>query len=123
MTKSKSKAKKSSVSQIYDKYYGPNGKYAKKKAQNDEQKARLIQAVKEKQAARPDGSTVSRNQMMIQAKEKGIRNFRILNKAELTEILKPDTSQERAKEIVDTAVSRWKSGWGTKSQNKEQTNV
>ena len=55
----------------------------------------------------------SRNELMLEAKARGIKNFRILNKQELVEILKDETTQERANEIVAGAVARWKNGWGT----------
>lgn len=64
----------------------------------------------------------SRNELMLEAKAKGIKNFRILNKQELVEILKDGTTQERASEIVAGAVTRWKNGWGTgKRREKIQT--
>ena len=53
----------------------------------------------------------SRNDLMFEAKAKGIKNFRILNKAELTEILAEGTSQDRINEIVSAAKIRWQSGW------------
>jgi len=55
----------------------------------------------------------SRNELMLEAKARGVKNFRILNKQELAEILKDGTTQERANEIVAGAVARWKNGWGT----------
>lgn len=60
-------------------------------------------------------SGLSRNQLMLEAKKRGIKNFRVMNKAELSEIVggaKPD----RIAEIQKEAVSRWKSGWGTKKE-------
>ena len=63
----------------------------------------------------------SRNELMLQAKAKGIKNFRLLNKEELAEILKEDTTQERINEIISGAVARWKAGWGKgkKQRSKE----
>ncbi len=59
----------------------------------------------------------SRNEMMIEAKERGIKNFRILNKEELIKVLemkKSGATDEQIKEqVVDSAVTRWKSGWKT----------
>jgi hypothetical protein len=57
---------------------------------------------------------------MLQAKERGIKNFRVINKTELIEILKNGTTKERIDEIVASAVARWKSGWG-KGKNKKET--
>lgn len=54
----------------------------------------------------------SRNELMLKAKAKGIKNFRILSKEELEEILKEGISKEHTNQIVAKAVARWKSGWG-----------
>ena len=60
----------------------------------------------------------SRNDLMLQAKAKGIKNFRILNREELQTILRMvdagATEAQLKEEVVDKAVARWKSGWGTK---------
>ncbi|GEM_PF-2722960 len=58
----------------------------------------------------------SRNDLMLDAKEKGIKNFRILNKEELTAVLDEKASPETIKEITAKAVERWKSGWGSKDK-------
>lgn len=60
----------------------------------------------------------SRNDLMLKAKAKGIKNFRILNKQELTEILAEGVSQEQVNKIVTQAVAHWKSGWGTGKKRK-----
>ena len=55
----------------------------------------------------------SRNQLMEAVKARGIKNFRVMNKAELTEIVggaKPD----RIEAIMKEAVTRWKAGWKKK---------
>lgn len=59
-----------------------------------------------------DGS--SRKDLMEQAKQMGIKNFRILNKAELTEVINENISTERRDEIVSKAVAKWKQGWGSR---------
>ena len=69
-----------------------------------------------KKKAKDDGP--SRNELMLAAKAKKITNFRILNKAELTEVLKPGTTPSRIKAIQESAVKRWKSGWTNKKQSK-----
>lgn len=56
----------------------------------------------------------SRNELMMTAKERGVKNFRVLNKQELTEVLKNIGDQKAVDAIVAGAVVRWKSGWGTK---------
>ena len=66
--------------------------------------------------AKDDGP--SRNELMLAVKEKKIANFRVMNKEELAEVLKPDTTPSRIKAIQEGAVKRWKSGWSDKKQNK-----
>ncbi|MBL8012696.1 MAG: bacteriocin class II family protein [Candidatus Omnitrophica bacterium] len=58
----------------------------------------------------------TRQGLMLQAKERGIKNFRVLNKEELQEVLAGSASQERIAEVVDGAVARWKSGWGSRKR-------
>jgi len=54
----------------------------------------------------------SRNELMMTAKERGVKNFRVLNKQELTDVLKNIGDQKTVDTIVVGAVARWKSGWG-----------
>ena len=64
----------------------------------------------------------SRNELMLAAKERGVKNFRVLNKQELTDILKNIGDQKAVDAIVAGAVARWKSGWGKKKvQNESQS--
>ena len=56
----------------------------------------------------------SRNELMIAAKERGVKNFRVLNKQELSEVLKNIGDQKAVDAIVTGAVARWKAGWGSK---------
>jgi len=60
----------------------------------------------------------SRNELMIMAKERGVKNFRVLNKQELTDVLKNIGDQKVVDAIVAGAVARWKSGWGKEKQTK-----
>ena len=57
------------------------------------------------------GDKLVRQKLMAAAKAKRIAYFRILNKVELTEALKPGTTTKRVAEIQKTAVRRWQSGW------------
>ena len=61
----------------------------------------------------------SRNELMITAKERGVKNFRVLNKQELTDVLKNIGDQKAVDAIVAGAVARWKSGWGKKKAKNE----
>jgi rare lipoprotein A (peptidoglycan hydrolase) len=74
-------------------------------------KAKELKTPAPKQGMVPAGG-FTRNNLMLQAKEKGIRNFRVLNKEELSEVLA--AAPERRTEIIDKAVKRWKAGWGSK---------
>lgn len=55
-----------------------------------------------------------RQALMMLAKERGIKNFRVLNKAELKQVLAEGVTQEQIQEVVSGSVARWKAGWGTK---------
>ena len=77
-------------------------------------------ATKEKKQKQKTATKVSvslpetRQALMLLAKERGIRNFRVLNKAELAQVLADGVTPEQIQEVVAGAVSRWKAGWGTK---------
>lgn len=58
----------------------------------------------------------TRQARMLLAKERGIRNFRVLNKAELAQVLTDGVTPEQIQEVVAGAVSRWKAGWGAKKK-------
>jgi hypothetical protein len=64
------------------------------------------------------GST--RAQLMENCKQKGIKNFRVLNKQELTDCLANIGDQKKIDLIVAGAVARWKAGW---KANKEVVGV
>jgi hypothetical protein len=61
----------------------------------------------------------SRNDLMMTAKERGVKNFRVLNKQELADVLKNIGDQKVVDAIVAGAVARWKSGWGKKKVSNE----
>ena len=60
----------------------------------------------------------SRNELMMAAKERGVKNFRVLNKQELSEVLKNIGDQKAVDVIVAGAVARWRSGWGSKKDKQ-----
>lgn len=64
----------------------------------------------------------SRNELMMTAKERGVKNFRVLNKQELGEVLKNIGDQKAVDAIVAVAVARWKSGWGSR-KDKAKTKL
>ena len=108
MTKKESKKV---VMDIHEKYYGKDGLLKKKKAKRTAENAKIASAVA------PVLKNKSRNDLMLEAKAKGIKNFRILNKAELYKVLDPNTLQQEVDDIIKEAVIRWKSGW---SKNKQE---
>ena len=55
----------------------------------------------------------SRNQLMEVVKSRGIKNFRVMNKAELAEIV-GGAKSDRIEAIMKEAVTRWKAGWTKK---------
>ncbi|MFH1653609.1 MAG: hypothetical protein ABIE74_06100 [Pseudomonadota bacterium] len=61
----------------------------------------------------------SRNELMMTAKERGVKNFRVLNKQELIDVLKNIGDQKAINTIVTGAVARWKSGWGKRKDKNE----
>ena len=56
----------------------------------------------------------TRQALMMLAKERGIKNFRVLNKSELKQVLAEGVTQEQIQDVVSGSVARWKAGWGTK---------
>ena len=54
----------------------------------------------------------SRNELMMTAKERGVKNFRVLNKQELTDVLKNIGDQKAVDAIVAGAAVWWEAGWG-----------
>ena len=56
---------------------------------------------------------------MIAAKDRGVKNFRVLNKQELADVLKNIGDQKAVDVIVAGAVARWKSGWGKRKDTND----
>ena len=74
-------------------------------------------AKKQKQKLAPKKVVVvseTRQSLMLKAKDRGIKNFRVLNKEELQAVLVEEVTQEQIDNVVSGAVARWKSGWGSK---------
>lgn len=91
-------------------------------ATKQKQKSKKQKVVKDKKIAADSSPSpkegivlhagASRNELMMTAKERGVKNFRVLNKQELTDVLKNIGDQKAVDAIVTGAVARWKSGWG-----------
>lgn len=89
------------------------------KQKSKEQKAVKGKSVLAENAPSPKEGIVmhagaTRNELMLAAKDRGVKNFRVLNKQELGEVLKNIGDQKAVGAIVAGAVVRWKAGWGSK---------
>ena len=113
MTAEQKKKDKEFLSKLHAKHYG-------KKKSKDQKAKPPVKASKEPETSEPAAKEPSRNELMLKAKERGIKNFRVINKEELVEILREGTTQERINEIVSGAVTRWKAGWGKGKKQKTQ---
>jgi hypothetical protein len=98
---------KEDIKRLHDKFYGPGSKHAKKKEKE-------LKSSKKQESQTATASHLTRNEMVLEAKKRGIKYFRIMNKVELTEVLDPKTTPERVSEIQKQADARWKSGWSKK---------
>ena len=86
----------------------------KEKEMEKKKKSKPTPTIKPK-AEKAETKGESRNKLMLEVKARGIKNYRVMNKAELSEIAagaKPD----RIKAIQKEAVERWKSGWAAKKK-------
>src|SRR3990167_2066146 len=101
-------------------------------ATKQKQKPKKQKAVEQKKASADNSPSpkegivmhvgASRNELMMTAKERGVKNFRVLNKQELSDVLKNIGDQKVVDAIVAGAVARWKSGWG-KGKDKTKAKV
>lgn len=125
---------KQSISNLHAKYYGggkkkadPVAKVVKTKAV-DQVNAKLAKAglpikfvssKKEADQEIPLLGKTTRSSLMLEAKAKGIKYFRVLNKDELIKVLdmkKSGASDEQIAVITEAAKIRWQAGW---SKNKK----
>ncbi len=113
MTTEQKKKDRKFLHKLHAKHYG------KKKAKTQKPKA-PARPLEKPETSVPSSKGPSRNELMLKAKERGIKNYRVINKEELVEILKENTTQERINEIVSGAVARWKTGWGKGKKRKAQ---
>ncbi len=111
MTAKQKKQQKELLDKLHAKYYGKK----KSKFQDPNAPGKAPERPKVSPNQGP-----SRHELMLQAKAKGIKNFRVINKEELVEILKEGTTQERINEIVTGSVARWKAGWGKGKPQKSK---
>ncbi len=58
----------------------------------------------------------TRNSLMLEAKKRGIKYFRVMNRAELEQVLKAKVTQEEILQVGQAAKERWQTGW---KKNKE----
>lgn len=89
----------------------------KEKPKRKKQK-KAVAACTQVAAAQPEAKE-TRQVLMLKAKERGIKNFRVLNKDELMHVLAEGITPQEIDALVAGAVKRWKSGWGKgKPRNK-----
>ncbi|QGH73046.1 MAG: hypothetical protein [Siphoviridae sp. ctCJE6] len=110
------KKKWPSIAPIYDKYFGEGGELEMK----HQAKKTVDAKIREKVAVSVgNNGGPSRNELMLKAKDLGVKNFRVLNKEELAEVVeKVKSDPVRVQNIVSVAVERWRSGWGSKTKKK-----
>src|SRR3990167_4011908 len=95
------KAIKKSVSRLHKKYYG-----------EDKDKIRI--ALTDRTNAILAAKGPSRNDLMLKVKAKGIKLFRVMNKAELAEVL--TATPERVETLKKQAKDRWQAQWGKRGE-------
>jgi len=64
--------------------------------------------VSQTSARKAKASGLSRKDLMEEAKKRGIKYFRILNKEELVQALAKETTPEKLAKIQEEAIRRWK---------------
>jgi hypothetical protein len=113
MTAEQKKKDKEFLHKLHAKHYG------KKKAKTQKAKEPVDNSPSPKEGiVLAAGST--RNELMLSAKQRGVKNFRVLNKQELADVLKNIGDQKAVDAIVSGAVARWKAGWGKGKKQKTQ---
>lgn len=113
MTVKQKKQQKELLNKLHAKYYG------KKKSKTPKAKAPVDNSPSPKEGiVLATGST--RNELMLTAKQRGVKNFRVLNKRGLADVLKNIGDQKAVDAIVAGAVARWKAGWGKGKKLKAQ---
>jgi hypothetical protein len=115
------KKQREQITKLHDKFYKGKKKSSVQKVNERLAKAGIgIQLVEKAEpvlgnTGKPAGS---RADLMAQAQLQGIKNFRVLNKKELTECLANLDDRVKVAAIVVGAVARWKAGWGSKKAAK-----
>lgn len=126
MTTEEKKKSNELLNKLHDKYYGKKKSAVQKVNEKLAEKGIPIQLAaskKEDKSPSPKEGIVmhagaSRNDLMMTAKARGIKNYRILNKKELTDILKDIGNKKYINTVVEEAVKRWKASWGKGKKHK-----
>ena len=82
------------------------------------ERLKIVKKATENIEVKPEGKE-SRHSLMLKAKDRGIKNFRVLNKNELMHVLADGITQQEIDVLVVGAVARWKSGWGKEKVKNE----
>lgn len=128
MTTEEKKKSNELLSKLHDKYYGKKESTVQKVNEKLAKKGIPIQftaSKKEDKSPSPKEGIVmhagaTRNDLMMTVKARGVKNYRILNKRELTDVLKNIGDQKHINIVVEGAVRRWKSGWSKKKQKTQK---
>lgn len=104
---------KEALHKIHEKYYGKNGK---------PKDIRIALTDKANKILAEKGP--SRNDLMLRAKAKGIKLFRVMNKAELVKCLEAFGRTEMVNDPVIHAIQanareRWQGGWGKRGEKTQ----
>jgi hypothetical protein len=102
------KESKKITREVYQKHFGKKG------VKKDRVATAVADKTKAQAEAKPKKTTVA--ELKQQAKTAGIKNFQVLNRAELERVLAPGVTLPIISEVVTGAVARWKAGWGTKGK-------
>ena len=110
MSAAESKSTKKTLHRLHEKY-----------CKNGQPRKDIRIAIADKANAILAKKGPSRNDLMLKVKARGIKLFRIMNKAELAEAL--TAKLERIAEIQLQAKTRWQAGWGKGEAKKTQPEV
>jgi len=129
---------KATLSKLHEKYYGKGSKAKKeqdkvvkavkgRKETDRETALRICPEIKAPVVVNKEPlaltGTSSRKDLMQACKEKGIKNYRVMNKAELKDILSHLTDTKYCDEVMRGAVERWKAGFGKDKKTLDKTVV
>jgi len=69
---------------------------------------------------RTTGNGPTRNTLMLEAKKRGIKYFRVMNREELEKVLTPGIPQDLILNVGQQAKERWQKGWKKKKEGEKK---